>query len=177
MINIAIVGAAGRMGKILIEACAESKHAQLSVATEHSGSSLLGADAGEVAGIGKNGVTIVSSLDDAANDFDVLIDFTRPEPTLKHLAWCVTNNKSMIIGTTGFSDAEKADIDAAGPAGANQLRTLEENCKEFGIKLFGMGHKNQGIVHVMGPELGITQPGQIIVCGDSHTATHGRLAH
>ncbi|WP_426358582.1 3-isopropylmalate dehydratase large subunit [Pseudocolwellia sp. HL-MZ19] len=67
----------------------------------------------------------------------------------------------------------KADIDAAGPGAANQLRTLEENCKEFGIKLFGMGHKNQGIVHVMGPELGITQPGQIIVCGDSHTATHG----
>jgi 3-isopropylmalate/(R)-2-methylmalate dehydratase large subunit len=64
-------------------------------------------------------------------------------------------------------------IDAAGESAANQLRTLEKNCEEFGIKLFGMGHKNQGIVHVMGPELGITQPGQIIVCGDSHTATHG----
>ncbi|MFD2167935.1 3-isopropylmalate dehydratase large subunit [Thalassotalea euphylliae] len=64
-------------------------------------------------------------------------------------------------------------IDAAGDAAANQLRTLEKNCEEFGIKLFGMGHKNQGIVHVMGPELGITQPGQVIVCGDSHTATHG----
>ena len=114
MINIAIVGAAGRMGKILIEACNEAENAQLSVATEHPESSLLGADAGEVAGIGKNGVVIVSSLDDAANDFDVLIDFTRPEPTLKHLAWCVANKKSMIIGTTGFSDAEKAEIDAAG---------------------------------------------------------------
>ncbi|WP_448211272.1 3-isopropylmalate dehydratase large subunit [Colwellia sp. MEBiC06753] len=64
-------------------------------------------------------------------------------------------------------------IDAAGEAAANQLRTLEKNCHDFGIKLFGMGHKNQGIVHVMGPELGITQPGQVIVCGDSHTATHG----
>lgn len=67
----------------------------------------------------------------------------------------------------------QADIAAAGAAAENQLRTLEKNCEEFGIKLFGMGHKNQGIVHVMGPELGITQPGQIIVCGDSHTATHG----
>ena len=114
MINIAIVGAAGRMGKILIEAIAEVDNAQLSVATEHPESSLLGADAGELAGVGKNGVAIVSSLDDAPNDFDVLIDFTRPEPTLKHLAWCVANNKSMIIGTTGFSDAEKAEIDAAG---------------------------------------------------------------
>jgi 3-isopropylmalate/(R)-2-methylmalate dehydratase large subunit len=66
-----------------------------------------------------------------------------------------------------------ADIDAAGEGAANQLRTLKKNCEEFGIQLFGMGHKNQGIVHVMGPELGITQPGQIIVCGDSHTATHG----
>jgi 3-isopropylmalate/(R)-2-methylmalate dehydratase large subunit len=64
-------------------------------------------------------------------------------------------------------------IDAAGEGAANQLRTLEKNCKEFGIKLFGMGHKNQGIVHVMGPELGLTLPGTIIVCGDSHTATHG----
>ncbi|NMP32238.1 3-isopropylmalate dehydratase large subunit [Thalassotalea sp. M1531] len=66
-------------------------------------------------------------------------------------------------------------IDAAGEGAANQLRTLEKNCEDFGIKLFGMGHKNQGIVHVMGPELGITQPGQIIVCGDSHTATHGAV--
>lgn len=65
------------------------------------------------------------------------------------------------------------EIDAAGEGAANQLRTLEKNCKAFGIQLFGMGHKNQGIVHVMGPELGITQPGQVIVCGDSHTATHG----
>ncbi|GLX84415.1 3-isopropylmalate dehydratase large subunit [Thalassotalea loyana] len=65
------------------------------------------------------------------------------------------------------------EIDAAGEGAANQLRTLEKNCNAFGIQLFGMGHKNQGIVHVMGPELGITQPGQVIVCGDSHTATHG----
>ena len=64
-------------------------------------------------------------------------------------------------------------IDAAGEGAANQLRTLEKNCKAFGVQLFGMGHKNQGIVHVMGPELGLTLPGTIIVCGDSHTATHG----
>lgn len=68
---------------------------------------------------------------------------------------------------------KKCDIDAAGANGANQLKTLEKNCNEFGVKLFGMGHKNQGIVHVMGPELGFTLPGQVIVCGDSHTATHG----
>ena len=114
MIKIAIVGAAGRMGKILIEACAQSENAQLTVATEHPDSSLIGADAGEVAGIGKNNVKIAPNLDQAENDFDVLIDFTRPVPTLNHLDWCVKNKKAMIIGTTGFSDDEKAQIETAG---------------------------------------------------------------
>ena len=54
-----------------------------------------------------------------------------------------------------------------------QVETLEANCKEFGVELFSMGDKRQGIVHVTGPEQGFTQPGTIIVCGDSHTATHG----
>ena len=54
-----------------------------------------------------------------------------------------------------------------------QVETLERICKEFGIDLFGMNDKRQGIVHTIGPEQGFTQPGNIIVCGDSHTATHG----
>jgi 3-isopropylmalate/(R)-2-methylmalate dehydratase large subunit len=54
-----------------------------------------------------------------------------------------------------------------------QLEALEENCREFGITVFPRGHENQGIVHVIGPELGVTQPGMTIVCGDSHTSTHG----
>src|SRR5580692_5559205 len=54
-----------------------------------------------------------------------------------------------------------------------QFEALERNCKEFGVRLFDMHSKNQGIVHIIGPELGITQPGQTIVCGDSHTSTHG----
>ena len=56
---------------------------------------------------------------------------------------------------------------------AKQIATLEENCREFGIPLHGMDSPNRGIVHVIGPELGITQPGMTIVCGDSHTSTHG----
>src|SRR6267143_1961428 len=60
------------------------------------------------------------------------------------------------------------DADAAG-----QFSALERNCRESGITLFDMFSHNQGIVHVIGPELGITQPGQTIVCGDSHTSTHG----
>ncbi|HEY1008425.1 MAG TPA: 3-isopropylmalate dehydratase large subunit, partial [Sphingobacteriaceae bacterium] len=54
-----------------------------------------------------------------------------------------------------------------------QVETLTKNCREFGVELFGLGHPNQGIVHVIGPELGITLPGKTIVCGDSHTSTHG----
>ncbi len=56
---------------------------------------------------------------------------------------------------------------------AKQMDALERNCEEFGIRLFKMGSRNQGIVHIIGPELGLTQPGAVIVCGDSHTATHG----
>jgi len=54
-----------------------------------------------------------------------------------------------------------------------QIETLEKNCKEFDIDLFNMNDKRQGIVHIIGPEQGFTQPGTVIVCGDSHTATHG----
>src|SRR5271154_230483 len=56
-----------------------------------------------------------------------------------------------------------------------QIETLRRNCAEFGLKLFDIGSREQGIVHVIGPELGLTQPGMTIVCGDSHTATHGAL--
>ena len=54
-----------------------------------------------------------------------------------------------------------------------QVETLRNNCKEFGVKLFDVNDKRQGIVHIIGPEQGFTQPGTVIVCGDSHTATHG----
>lgn len=61
----------------------------------------------------------------------------------------------------------------AEPLSRKQVAMLTSNCDEFGVELYGLGHKNQGIVHVIGPELGITQPGMTIVCGDSHTSTHG----
>src|SRR6476661_6139321 len=54
-----------------------------------------------------------------------------------------------------------------------QLAALDRNCAEFGVRLYALGHRRQGVVHVIGPELGVTQPGMTIVCGDSHTSTHG----
>lgn len=65
------------------------------------------------------------------------------------------------------------DIAASGEMARIQMETLADNCQEFGVRLYDLNHKYQGIVHVMGPELGITLPGTTIVCGDSHTATHG----
>ena len=64
-------------------------------------------------------------------------------------------------------------LDACGPTNKLQLQTLADNCEKHGIELFPVGHQKQGIVHVMGPELGLIQPGMTVVCGDSHTATHG----
>src|SRR4029079_16967331 len=59
------------------------------------------------------------------------------------------------------------------PVSRRQIEVLEENCREFGVRLYGMGDPGQGIVHIIGPEQGLTQPGMTIVCGDSHTSTHG----
>lgn len=59
------------------------------------------------------------------------------------------------------------------PVSLTQVQTLRKNCEEFGVRLFPMGDKDQGIVHIIGPQLGLTQPGMTIVCGDSHTSTHG----
>jgi len=108
-------------------------------------------------------------------DRHLIHEVTSPQAfaSLKHFNRPV-RKPAQTIGVMDHNvSTQSVDIAAAGKAAENQLRTLEKNCEEFGVKLFGMGHKNQGIVHVMGPELGITQPGQVIVCGDSHTATHG----
>jgi 3-isopropylmalate/(R)-2-methylmalate dehydratase large subunit len=64
-------------------------------------------------------------------------------------------------------------LDACGPLNQLQLQTLANNCKEHNVELFSVGHQKQGIVHVMAPELGVILPGMTVVCGDSHTATHG----
>ena len=72
---------------------------------------------------------------------------------------------------TTFADGDELFV--ADPVSRRQMEVLAANCEEFGVPLYPMGHRNQGIVHVIGPELGLTQPGMTIVCGDSHTSTHG----
>ncbi len=107
MTRIAIIGAAGRMGKTLIEACNQTAGIELTVALERPDSSLIGVDAGELSGLGKLGVKVSSSLSEVTDNFDVLIDFTVPSATLENIAICKEANKKIVIGTTGFSDQEK----------------------------------------------------------------------
>ena len=85
MTRIAIPGAAGRMGRNLIDACGRAEGLAVSVATERSGHDLLGSDAGVVAGVGELGVPISDNLEQCVDQFDVLIDFTAPPATLAHL--------------------------------------------------------------------------------------------
>jgi 4-hydroxy-tetrahydrodipicolinate reductase len=102
------------MGRILIEAIdLAGDSLQLAGAIEHPESSLLGADAGELAGSGKNGVTVVGSLDEVIDDIDVLIDFTVPAATLANAASCADKGVAIVIGTTGFTQEEQAQLETA----------------------------------------------------------------
>lgn len=111
--RIAINGAAGRMGRCLIQAVEQTDGLALSAAIDRADSSLLGADAGELAGVGKLGVVITSDVAAATVDSDVLIDFTLPEVTMAVLPHCVANQCRLVIGTTGFSEDQKDTLTAA----------------------------------------------------------------
>ena len=111
MTRVVVAGAAGRMGKTLVEAVARDPAASLAGALERQGSALVGADAGELAGVGRLGVAVVDTLDALGDGFDVLIDFTQPEATLDHLAWCRARGRRMVIGTTGLSPAQRASVE------------------------------------------------------------------
>lgn len=113
-IRIAVAGAGGRMGRTLVQAIAETKGLHLGAATERAGSTLLGADAGELAGVGRLGVAVAADLSAVLDDFEVLIDFTTPAATVAHLACCRTAGRRMVIGTTGLDATQRAAIADAG---------------------------------------------------------------
>lgn len=113
MTRIAVHGAAGRMGRALIEACVQHPQLELTAAVERPGSGILGVDAGQLAGLGELKVKVSESVTEVAPLFDVLVDFTRPEPSLAALDVCRAQGKKMVIGTTGFSDDGKKRIAAA----------------------------------------------------------------
>lgn len=116
MIRIAVCGAGGRMGRALIAAVQAAEGAELGAAIERPDSSLIGSDAGELAGVGRLGVPVSGDLAAVADRFDVAIDFTAPAATLAHLAICRASGKGLVIGTTGLNEAQKAELVAASAA-------------------------------------------------------------
>ncbi|MDI1276786.1 4-hydroxy-tetrahydrodipicolinate reductase [Methylobacter sp.] len=110
MMRIAVVGASGRMGLCLIKAAALAKNAELAVAVSRPDSLAIGRDAGELAGISVVGVKVVDNLAAVADQFDVLIDFTRPDASMDFIEICREAGKKLVIGTTGYNDEQKAVI-------------------------------------------------------------------
>lgn len=110
MTRVAVTGAAGRMGKHLIEAINAAENASLGAAVVRPDSSLVGSDAGELAGVGRLGVEVSGDLNAVMDDFDVLIDFSTPSVTIANAKACAAARKPIVIGTTGFSLGQKEEL-------------------------------------------------------------------
>ena len=106
MLRIGITGASGRMGRSLVEAISSNPQAQLVAAVERQGSSLVGSDVGELAGIGSIGVVVTDNLNEEVGSVDVVIDFTQPEATLAHATICANASTPLVVGTTGLTQEQ-----------------------------------------------------------------------
>lgn len=158
-IRIGVIGAGGRMGRMLIEAVQDNAQTTLSAAIERQGSSLVGADAGEVAAIGHLDVQIVDDLAAVIGDIDVLIDFSLPDATEQNMQVCAEHNVAMVIGTTGFNARQEQVLVAASQqiaivyagnysTGVNlSLKLLEMAAKAFGtdadVEIIEAHHKHK----------------------------------
>lgn len=158
-INIGVIGAGGRMGRMLIEAVQDNAQTTLSAAIERQGSSLVGADAGEVAAIGCLDVKIVDDLAAVIGDIDVLIDFSLPDATEQNMKICAEHKVAMIIGTTGFNEQQEQVLAEANKSiavvyagnystGVNlSLKLLEMAAKAFGtdadVEVIEAHHKHK----------------------------------
>ncbi|MGH8461414.1 MAG: 4-hydroxy-tetrahydrodipicolinate reductase [Stenotrophobium sp.] len=111
--RIAILGATGRMGRAIIQSVAQNSDLVLAAALDRSGNPLLGLDAATQAGLPPAGVAVTDDLQAVAGRFDVLIDFSRPEATLAALPVCLAHGRGMVIGTTGFTPQQKAELASA----------------------------------------------------------------
>ena len=107
MINIGVIGAGGRMGRMLIEAVQDNPQTSLSAAIERERSSLIGADAGKVAAIKRLNIKIVDDLVSVIDDIDVLIGFSLPDATEQNMQTCAEHKVAMVIGTTGFNEQQE----------------------------------------------------------------------
>lgn len=110
MVKAVVIGACGRMGKRIVNIIYETEDIGLSGGAEHKGHGLIGKDIGECAGIGTIGIKISSDIKDVIKDADVVIDFSSPQVSMESLREAVKQNKAAVIGTTGFSNKEKDEI-------------------------------------------------------------------
>lgn len=159
MIKVGVIGAGGRMGRMLIEAIQENAQTMLNAAIEREGSSLVGADAGEVAAIERLDVQIVDDLVSVIKDIEVLIDFSLPDATEQNMQICGEHNVAMVIGTTGFNEQQEKVLQEASKkiaivyagnysTGVNlSLKLLEMAAKAFGtdadVEIIEAHHKHK----------------------------------
>ena len=129
--RIGITGAAGRMGRTLIEAIDLVEGLSLTAAVENASSSLVGADSGEMAGLGKNGVVVVGDLTAVIGEVDVLIDFTVPDATMANIATCSEHGVAMVIGTTGLTAEQQSELETA----AGQIAICKASNFSTGVNL------------------------------------------
>ena len=157
-LNLAIAGAGGRMGRMLLEVAASQSDMVVSGALEHAASPLLGRDAGELSANAK-GISVTANLAAGLANAHVLIDFTRPEGTLQHLVACRKQAVNMVIGTTGFTADQKHEIELAAKdiaivfsanmsLGMNVLAKLVEMAakalhQEYDIEIIEAHHKHK----------------------------------
>ena len=113
MTKIGIFGANGRMGRVLIDACYQHTDVSLGFASVRDGSSFVGIDAGELAGVAKQYISVCAYQEQPTDIADVIIDFTLPKALQTNLDWCVLNKRPIVIGTTGLNETQLAAIDKA----------------------------------------------------------------
>ncbi|ABE73819.1 4-hydroxy-tetrahydrodipicolinate reductase [Psychrobacter cryohalolentis] len=144
MINVGVIGAGGRMGRMLIEAIQDNPQTTLIAAIERQGSSLVGADAGEVAAVGRLNVQIVDDLQSVINKIDVLIDFSLPAATEQNMQVCAEHNVAMVIGTTGFNEQQEQVLAKASEQVAIVYAGNYSTGVNLSLKLLGMAAKAFG---------------------------------
>ena len=144
MINVGVIGAGGRMGRMLIEAIQDNPQTILTAAIERQGSSLVGADAGEVAAVGRLDVKIVDDLQSVINKIDVLIDFSLPAATEQNMQVCAEHNVAMVIGTTGFNEQQEQVLAKASEQVAIVYAGNYSTGVNLSLKLLGMAAKAFG---------------------------------
>lgn len=158
-VRIGILGAGGRMGRMLIEATQLNPNTSLAAAIEYAGSSLIGVDTGELVGTGKSGIAITDDLTKVIDGLDVVIDFSLPDSMTSAVQLCQQHHTTMIIGTTGLNDAQNAAVDKASEeiaivyagnysTGVNvSLKLIEMAAKAFGdsadIEVIEAHHKHK----------------------------------